>query len=167
MRYINNYDKKYAIDSYGNVFRTHKNKNKLLKVEISNRGYKRVSLSKNGSAKKHSIHRLVAISFICNKFEKPCVNHKNGDKLDNRVDNLEWVTYSENEIHSISVLGKTYARGGQLPQTKLTESQVIEIKYILREESFINLSKLGRKYNVSRKNISAIRDGKSWTHIKI
>ena len=58
--------------------------------------------------KGHSIlvHRAVAKAFIPNPQGKPCVNHKDGNKLNNHVSNLEWVTYSENERHSYDVLGK-------------------------------------------------------------
>lgn len=53
-----------------------------------------------------SIHRLVCKAFHPNPENKPCVNHKDGNKLNNNADNLEWVTYSENEKHSYAVLGK-------------------------------------------------------------
>jgi len=72
----------------------------------SNFGYNRVCLSKNGKTKRLFVHRLVAMAFIENIDNKPQINHKNGIKNDNRVDNLEWVTSSENILHCFRELGR-------------------------------------------------------------
>lgn len=82
-------------------------RDRILKPEISNNGYKRVTLVKKTIKKRYLIHRLVAEAFIKNPGKKPCVNHKNGIKTDNQVKNLEWCTHSENEHHSYKQLGKT------------------------------------------------------------
>lgn len=78
---------------------------KILKYQISF-GYLVVNLFKKGKSHYKRVHRIVAEAFITNPHNKPCVNHKNGIKQDNRLENLEWVTYSENEIHSYKKLGK-------------------------------------------------------------
>jgi len=80
---------------------------KPLKTESIMEGYTRIVLMKNHIRKRYMCHRLVAETFIPNPENKPFVNHKNGIKWDNRASNLEWVTQSENEIHSHSVLGNT------------------------------------------------------------
>ncbi|GAB4165880.1 MAG: hypothetical protein Tsb0033_27770 [Winogradskyella sp.] len=66
-------------------------------------GYMHTTLYKNNKGKKHSIHRLLAVHFIPNPDSKPCVNHINGIKHDNRLENLEWVTISENHRHALEL----------------------------------------------------------------
>ena len=72
---------------------------KYLKHKTNNDGYQMVYLQENGKQKEFSIHRLVATAFIPNPENKGYVNHKNGNKLDNHVNNLEWTTNSENVQH--------------------------------------------------------------------
>lgn len=67
-------------------------------------GYERVVLSKHGKPKRIPVHRIVAQAFIPNPNNLPQVNHKNGDKKDNRVENLEWCTRSENQRHRVDIL---------------------------------------------------------------
>ena len=73
---------------------------RILKNSHQGNGYLATTIYKNGKPKRINIHRLVCISFIPNTNKKPCVNHKNGIKSDNRPENLEWVTFSENTFHA-------------------------------------------------------------------
>lgn len=102
-REISGYEGKYAISNKGNVKSLNyrmSNKEKILKPLKSGKGYLMVGLCKNGKMEWAKIHRLVALLFIPNPNHKPQVNHINGDKNDNNVDNLEWCSNSENQIHA-------------------------------------------------------------------
>lgn len=77
-----------------------------LRNKAANKTYYIVSLVINGRPKTVTVHRLVAKAFISNPNEKPCVNHIDGNRLNNDVGNLEWVTYQENEQHAFEKLGK-------------------------------------------------------------
>ena len=76
--------------------RTYQTKELLMDVQLSEKGYLRVCLSKNGKQTSYFVHRLVAIAFLENKNHYPVINHINGNKLDNRVENLEFCTQSHN-----------------------------------------------------------------------
>lgn len=93
-KFIEGLEGKYQISNYGNVFnvRTHK----LLKPSNIN-GYRRVNISKIGT---FYIHILVAKHFIPNPKNKPCINHIDCNKANNKVSNLEWCTYKENTKHA-------------------------------------------------------------------
>lgn len=78
-------------------------KESIKKQELSKRGYLRTLLSKNKNMKHFQIHRLVAQAFVSNPYNKPEVNHINEDKTDNRVENLEWMTRTENQNHGTAL----------------------------------------------------------------
>jgi hypothetical protein len=89
----------YLFSNLGNVYSIKTNKN--LRKYLNYKGYHFLGLRVNGVSKKYYIHRLVAMAFIPNQHNKPQVNHINGNKLDNRVENLEWVTNNENKQHAV------------------------------------------------------------------
>lgn len=131
----------YEVSNYGNVKSLKYNKIRLLKQEKV-KGYLRVSLSKENKVKRFQVHRLVAESFITNYLNKPCVNHINGIKIDNRVSNLEWATYSENEIHSYNYLQK------KNHNRKLKDEQVFFIKNKAIKGKNGNIKRLAKKFKV-------------------
>lgn len=94
---INNYDNYYIYDN-GDVLNI--TTNKILKGSIGQHGYKYYRLSCNNQKKMFYAHRLVAEAFISNPNNLPVVNHKDGNKLNNNVNNLEWVSYSQNVEHA-------------------------------------------------------------------
>lgn len=79
----------------------HKNYEKLLKPSVDKYGYEKVVLTKNGIRKTYLVHRLVALAYIPNLENKPTVNHKDGNKRNNNVSNLEWATHKEQKTHEI------------------------------------------------------------------
>ena len=88
----------YKISNYGKVMTT--KTGRILSPAIDERGYERVCLFKMDRSHRYKVHRLVAITFIPNPDNKEQVNHKDGNKRNNSVDNLEWVTNEENMHHS-------------------------------------------------------------------
>ena len=100
---IKNYEGLYEVSNFGNVRSlnyNHTNKIKILKPHKNQKGYYLVSLCKNGEVKSHSVARLVAMAFISNPNNYPQVNHKDEDKTNNKVENLEWCNNQYNKRFS-------------------------------------------------------------------
>ena len=143
-------------------FSATKTKPLILKQYILKIGYPSVRFSFNSKTKGIYIHRRVAKAFIPNPENKPQVNHKDGNKLNNAISNLEWVTHQENSIHAHDT-GLHYSQKGEEHcRAILTESQVLEIRKECKENQSIFLAK---KYNVHPATISAIKQYRSWKHL--
>lgn len=156
--YINGYNRNYRIYIDGEVWSVRTGK--FLKQETS-KGYKRVTLSIDGKTKRFQVHRLVAMYFIENPLNKPCVNHIDGDKENNNLNNLEWCTYSENENHSYNNLGKIN------PIRKLTNENIEDIKKNCIKANIKNIilfpgnvKTFMLKYKVDRKTILNVLNSK-------
>ena len=116
--------------------------------------------------KKFFVHRLVAEYFIDNPFNKEQVNHIDGNKINNCVDNLEWVTNQENRNHAVKNGLTKNLCGEEAPWSKLTKKNVLEIrkKYNNKNEMF-NDKELSKKFNVSINQIMCVAKRKSWKSV--
>lgn len=121
---IEDYERYYEISPVG-VVRSLR-KDILLKTEVMKSGYVRVCLCKDGYQKNFLLHRLVAKAFIPNVENYRCINHKDGNKRNNMVENLEWCSHSMNILHAYRFLGKvTPSKGKNMPEEqkrKVSES---------------------------------------------
>lgn len=156
---IDNYEN-YQISSFGNVKSLNYNNTKtpkILKKVKMKIGYNNVTINK----KLFYIHRLVALHFIDNPENKREVNHINGIKHDNRIENLEWCTPSENIKHAYDTKLNIPKIGEETFFSKLTNKDVIEI----RNNNSISMRKLAKQYNISHQLISEIKRHKLWKHI--
>ena len=153
----------YEIDELGQVWslpkKTRKGIRMIKALKHPKTGYMYVDLCANGKVKKFTIHRLVALNLIPNPENKDQVNHINGNKTDNRVENLEWTTRSENQKHSI-LKGLRTAKGVKNSQSKLSEKDVLLIRSSKEKGSV-----LAKKLKVSHSTICDIQKNRSWTHI--
>ena len=160
------------VSNFGNVRSiTHKAGNgktyqgKNLKPVLTNSGYVNINLITGNDKDRivKRVHRLVAELFIPNPDGKDEVNHIDGNKQNNRADNLEWVTRNENEQHAYDTGLITILKGSERPLAKLTENDVIKI----REEYAKGCLQieLASKYGVARQTISSIVNRKAWTHV--
>ncbi len=169
-KFIEGYEGIYKVSNIGRIRSlSRKNslgslrKERILKPSLSNNGYKVVFLYKNSIPKPHRIHRLVAKHFIKNIKNKPCVNHKDCNKLNNKSINLEWVTFKENIQHSWKNGRNIYPKGELNGISKLTEKQVRYIRKIGKSKT---LAEMGDKFGVTFQTISDIINRKTWKHIK-
>lgn len=101
---------------------------KLLKTSTNVWGYYMVTFSVKGKRKTFSVHRLIALAFLPNPLKLPCINHKNGIKTDNRLCNLEWCTYSENNVDALQQGLRVMPKGKYHWNNKFSEETITNIK---------------------------------------
>lgn len=136
-------------------------KERILKTCLNPSGYEH-AVVQNGVKTKHlSVHRLVAIAFIDNPKGKKYINHIDGVKTNNQISNLEWVTRSENELHAHRI-GLKDSRGEKASRSKLTESQVFEIRELRGKETG---RAVADNYGVQHACIFAIWNNRTWQHV--
>ena len=156
MKSVQGYDGRYKVTASGKVYSFCFPTIKEKATSYINSGYKCVSLSKNKKSVPCLVHRVVATTYISNPNSLPCVNHIDGDKGNNCVDNLEWVTYRDNLKHAFNTnLAKI--------KLSLVEAEEIRTLYIT---TLVNTKDLARSNNVTLKVILDILQDKIWTPTK-
>lgn len=157
----------YAVSSFGNVKRIIPDKcnrpMRVLKPDLRKTGYRMVTLFGHGMRKCHKVARLVAAAFLQLDPVRNQVNHKNGNKADDRASNLEWTTCSENITHAYHVLGRIGPRGEIQGQAKLTASDVLQIRAM--RVAGVMQKTVAALFNVTPGNIYLIERKKNWKHV--
>lgn len=164
-RDIEGYEELYQVSNLGNMKRIKGiqcKEDRLLKPATHRQGYKRIRISKHDVGKNYLVHRLVALAFIPNPENKKFVNHINGIKDDNKVSNLEWSTYSENNQHAYD--NNLNSNEGKRGYSRLNKKLVLEIRLCYNNED-VSQSELSRRYDVSLTTISRIINRLTWRHI--
>lgn len=139
-------------------------KGKIIAQWNNHRGYALVTLHKNSKKVSIPVHILVAKSFIDNPENKPEVNHKDGNKLNNHYTNLEWATRLENQQHSVYVLGKHHA-GEKHYNAKLTVAVVVKMRELFKTGKY-SKTEIGRMFGLEKDHAINIINNKCWKTLK-
>jgi len=172
---IQDYENRYQVSNLGRIkslerivilrngwIPKQKRKERILKNAVNPNGYMITTLYKLNKRKTCTIHRLVLMAFI-GKSNLEC-NHKNGIKTDNRLENLEYCTPSENIQHAIKIGLRREKFGEDAKYSKLTEKQVLEIRKLYKTGKFTQ-KEIAKNYDITSENIGYIVNRKTWTHI--
>ena len=150
--FINNKPTRYMIGDDGSVFS--EITNKMLKPFINPSGYYLVDISLEGKSYTRQVHRLVAIAFIPNPLRLETVNHIDGDKSNNDVSNLEWMTLGDNVRHAWSTGLAKPRHGIENPANVYSEDQIHKLCQML-EAGNMNYKQIAKECNV---NVTLIYD---------
>jgi predicted DNA-binding protein YlxM (UPF0122 family) len=159
------YENLYKISNYGNIisYRIYKT-GKLMKPSTDKDGYLQIGLRDIDRKRKwFRMHRLVAIAFIENPLNLPKINHKDGKVNNNYVENLEWCDDSWNNKYR-HILNPDIFKGENCPHTKHTNEEILQI-YNLAWEEELTQKEIANMFNVTRKYVSNIKRGSSWTSV--
>lgn|SRR3990167_907247 len=149
----------YSVNQNGDVWSVRRKK--FLRQKTNRSGYKWVRLANNTKVFSITTHRLVALTYLPLGSEKKEINHKNGIKSDNRVENLEWCSRSENMKHAHKEGIINALKGVKHGMAKLNEEQVKEIRSSLG----VSHVSLAKRFGVSNRMVGLIIKGVNWKHI--
>lgn len=157
MKYVESIDGNYIVYENGRVYS--KITKRFLNPTLSPSGY--LTYSNNLG----TVHRLVAKSFISEIPEGMVVNHKDGNKLNNSVDNLEIITHSENVIHAYRNGLITPLNGEKNHRSKITNEQYVEIAKCFK--NYETNEQIAEKYNLHPRYVSLLRHGHRWYQLYV
>lgn len=138
--------------------------NKYISQRIGPNGYYCVNLSINGKCKTFQVHRLIAKAFLPKPSEKNIINHKDGNKLNNRIDNLEWCTSKENMQHALMTGLCHPAKGINTLNGRFTPDDIHEIRYLY--SLGYSHRTISHMYNVTKGTIQQILNGKTYAWVE-
>ncbi len=133
------YLKKHSVIRKNGIVMNYERKEKA--INIKEHGYSYVTISKNNKSKSHLLHRMVAETFIPNPDNKPFVNHIDGNKQNNCISNLEWVTKQENQSHS-EINGMIRDRQGYMVDVFDINGFVATFASITKASKYLNLDRV-------------------------
>jgi hypothetical protein len=163
---IPEHEGRYKATSDGRIYSCLTSKFMSIYVNKSN-GYCYVNLTlKSGKQKNCIVHRLIASAFFGECSDGYQVNHKNGIRDDNRIDNLEYLTKIENERHSWRFLNRkpSINRGEEAGSAKLTEKKVLQMRHLHATGKY-TYKELGKRFGISGGHTSKVINGDAWSHI--
>ena len=152
----------YIISNYGEI-KSFRYENRDIGTRINAHGYETVVFSKKNIKFYFKVHRLVLMAFDRMPNHNEQCNHKDGNKLNNHINNLEWVTSSQNHKHRCRVLYPGCNQGSKHSQSKITENDVLEIRKRINEGEKYRY--IAIDFNVSESTICDIKRKKTWGHI--
>lgn len=152
----------YKVSNFGSVFSA-KSKKKL-SICKAKKGYCVCNISKNGNTKTTYVHRLVAKAFIPNPKKKLQVNHIDGNKQNNNIENLEWCTDKENKDHALKNGLITDQIGESNYASKINKEKALTIRKLCNEGDYTQ-KEISCILNVSKSIVSDVHRRKSWKHI--
>jgi hypothetical protein len=159
MKDIKDYEGRYAATKDGHIFSYYLKG--FLSLKTDKDGYLGVCLQKDGVKKHFQVHRLVAITYLDNPKELPTINHIDGNKSNNNVDNLEWNSIADNIRHA-HLTNLRCHKGSNNQRSKLNDRDIREIRELLRSEKPADVAKI---YGVVPGTIYNIASNRSWKHV--
>lgn len=159
---IAGYENSYKISNLGNVKSFKYNKERILKQSTNKNGYYGLNLYKNNKPKSKEIHRLLMETFRLDSYvEGHEVNHINGIKTDNRLQNLEWVSHKYNTQHAFDIGLNIGFKNETNPNSKLNK-KIVSIIRISYKNKYMTQNELAKAFNITQANISSIVQNKIW-----
>lgn len=137
---------------------------KVLKSYITSKGYELVKLCKDGIVKSYSVHRLIALNFLSNDKNLPEINHIDGNKLNNNLYNLEWVSPSDNQKHAFVIGLQKPNKGQNNGQSRSTDTEILFLHYW--RSLGCTIKELSTLFGYSKNHTSDLLNFRKWSHLR-